>query len=196
MAKFIKMSIYVDLNQRENEILKCKKGILLDTNVWLFLQNISISSHRSGYNVESYSRIYKKILENDIPIYTSKTIISEYINSAIRIEKNNYYESKDINPYEKNYKKDFAKTNGFEDKYQTIIDSAKQDILDMSLLTEISENMLNESLKNCEIQDFNDQIIINTALENNLGILTDDKDYIKYCMNHIGNCPTIYSFNK
>lgn len=190
------MSAYIDLNKHANKILQCKNGILFDTNIWLFLQDMTVTHYGGGYNIESYSSLYKMLLENSIQIYTTKTIISEYINSAIRIDMINYYSEKNINSHTKNYKRDFAKTPGFEDKYQTIIESAKQDILEETKLVGISNTAFEKTLKTCSIQDFNDQVIINTALENNLPILTDDADYIKYAMNNIGNCPTIFSYNK
>lgn len=187
------MKNFIDLSKDESKINNVKDGIILDTNVWIFLQSASLATNNTGYQISHYMNSYKRLLESDTDIYTSEFIISEFINRSIRMSMQSYRNSigKKNEPY--NYKKDYCSTDDFENNYKSIIGIAYDEIWNTTKHLEISQDNLTRSLSNCSTNDFNDQIIINEAKDNNLPILTDDADYIKYA--YYDDDLFIYSYN-
>ncbi|GKT04485.1 type II toxin-antitoxin system VapC family toxin [Furfurilactobacillus entadae] len=147
-------------------------GVLLDTNVWLFLFNIWQSKNDPGY-----SRIFDFFLRQDVPLFVCSEIISEYINTSTRSAWKAYLKKHHKQAHEFSFKGEFKKTENFLNFYKITVEQANEDILGNANSIMRNESLPELALRETPELDFNDKLIIQTALDNNLCILTDDKDY-------------------
>lgn len=186
------MENFVDLNKNSDDLGKIRNGIIFDTNIWVFLQSASLATNNGGYRIKQYMNAYSTLLKNNVNIYTTDFIISEFINTSIRLSMKQYKISIGKSNKAYSYKNDYCKTNDFEKNYDAIIGIARDEIWGTTKHIRVSKSNLERCLTQPS-NDFNDQIIINEATDNNLSVLTDDADYIKYTI--FNTKLKVYSFN-
>lgn len=152
--------------------------ILIDTNFWLFTYNIFASK-----NDRHYSAVLDYI--SSAHIYITDLIISEFIHTSVKIAFKNY--KKNNNLPNINYKQDYQITSDFKEQYQIAVNTVKDEILTLTNIEiiETKKHYLQNALTGpTGMLDFNDRVILQTALDNNFIILTDDADY-KNCNSDI-----------
>lgn len=163
---------------------------LIDTNVLLYMYEPNQVKNDPGYN----DLLMPKIHDPQWSFYINSHIISEFINSFVRNSYNAYLKKNNIVPSDRSYfKKVYRDTDSFRSSYKLALGTVKEEILNQfQLTTELTTNSIKTSLVT-DCGDFNDQLIINSALQNKLGIITNDRDYITTKILH-SNYPQIFSF--
>lgn len=129
-----------------------------------------------------YSEVLGKMKEGNAQLFVNSAIISEYINTTTRIAASNYQRTvwqSEHRSKKFNYKQNYRPTKDFEENYFIAIESAKEEILKDACLIQISQSQISNALQCINMLDFNDQLIVNNAMDNHLSILTDDRDYLK-----------------
>lgn len=151
--------------------------IFFDTNIWL---NIYTPTGEYGNKqiIRKTSSLFKKILESGATIYVSSLILSEFFNAYARI----IFQSKkeqDPNKYQ-DYKKDFRNTEEFTEIAREIISIIKYEIMSISEKTSdnFSEIDIESILNVGNTYDFNDNYFCYLCANNNLKIVTADKDFL------------------
>ncbi|WP_169331076.1 PIN domain-containing protein [Deinococcus gobiensis] len=151
--------------------------LMFDTNVWMFLIGPQIPEDRA--EVHDYSQLLSDLLQRSIKIFCSDIIISELINQHIKFNLSRYKSTVDKRASPKEYRR----SQNFIDDIQGIL--AALEIIKMETI--ILPTMLdNAKLENMFLDmqtgnnDFNDLIIAQTCLENNIKIVTHDYDYHGY----------------
>lgn len=145
------------------------RKIFFDANVliyiyWPVAQN----------NLEkSYSGMYKALLQNKNPLVINTVVLSEIINSVLRIGLHNY----NLSNQSISFKKYRDSPDGKDAQmliYQIIIDNilTRFEVLDKTFsMQDLSNLLVVDSL------DFGDKIIESVCKENNLILFTNDKDF-------------------
>lgn len=146
--------------------------IFLDTNIWLYLFPAPVGT--SSNFASQYSVVFSRLISANAQPILSPMVLSEYLNSYIRIEWQGGY----INQYPKF--KDFRKSPDFT----RIAASAKmfaQNILQLCQVHELAANILNlqQSLDDFATGkvDFNDAVFIDICKQENLKLMTHDSDF-------------------
>ena len=148
-----------------------------DNNIWMYLFAPIANSKKSEQ--KDYSDFFNSVCTARATIWINSMVLSEFCNSWLRIEYNNW--KKEIaNVQRFDYKKDFIPSN----IYQETIAEIKQTLPNILKKTERCtdnfnsiniDNVLKE-LNNC---DFNDSYYIELAKSNNWKIVTHDADFFK-----------------
>ncbi len=159
--------------------------ILVDTNFWLLTYNIFASR-----NDRHYSELLDRISSSNL--YITDLIISEFIHSSLKISFKNYQEEHNLSKM--SYKREYQRTGDFKEQYEIAVKTMQDEILRLSniKLIETKNGYLNKAfVAPNKMLDFNDRVIVQTAISNNFSILTDDADY-KNCDANI----TIFTKNR
>lgn len=159
--------------------------ILVDTNFWLFTYNIFASK-----NDRDYSELLDHISSSHL--YITDLIISEFIHTSLKIAFKNY--KKEHSTPNIGYKDNYQNTTDFKDQYEIAVKTIQDEILKLSniKLIQTKNEYVNKAFESpSKMLDFNDRVIVQTALDNNFLLLTDDADY-KNCDANI----TILTKNK
>lgn len=147
--------------------------ILLDNNILMFLYNPVASR-----DDKKYSDAVDRLEDRNCQLLVNDYVISEYINSSMRI----YFKQaiQDGNLQEDaSFKRDYQSTSDYRKKFNFILKSVKEDILSrFSLINSNSQEVNLALLKPEKIKDFNDRVIVQTAINENAKILTDDADFL------------------
>lgn len=152
-----------------------KKGILVDTNIWLYL-----FGPKNGDNDHGYGEFLQYSLDHGINLYLTPFIISEFINRTVRLEFAEFLADSDTDSSDISYKRDFRPTDRYNEIYKKSLDVVKDEILTDSNLLIPTNSITVSSLDNPHMLDFNDETIIRTAIDNNLNIATHDRDYYTF----------------
>lgn len=151
--------------------------VFIDTNVLLKHQDI----YRLYGDDTSYSDVVTKLIEEQ-RLYLDIMVISEFINRMLRDCYANYLTKNSM--YAKNfkYKEKYQQTSDFKQKYETIMNLVKNDILpSVNIISRNYDKPLINELVSCnKLNDFNDKHYYHLCIENDLYLLTDDADYKKY----------------
>ena len=152
---------------------------LLDTNLWLFL-HCQIGNYKTG-TIKKYSFFYSKLIKANSTLYTTSLILSEFINTYLRID------CSSINkiPREK-YKSDYRPSPAFSKTFEIIEQTVKEKILKQvkCLDDEMSKMSFDQVLCDSRRSDFNDAYVSNLIKGKGINILTDDYDFSKLVKNH------------
>lgn len=164
-------------------------NILVDTNFWLLTYNVFASR-----NDRHYSELLDHIFSSRL--YVTDLIVSEFIHSSLKIAFKNYQKEHDPKNIKNiKYKKDYQNTDDFKRQYEIAIETMQDEILNPRNNIELIETKKEDLNKAFEyprkMLDFNDRVIVQTALSNHFLLLTDDADY-KNCDANI----TILTKNK
>lgn len=156
--------------------------IFLDANIWLYLLCPIGNSRKS--EVECYSRFFLKLLKSKCRLYTSSLVISEFFNTYCRLDFK-IRRDQDKARY-RDYKKDFRNTSEFNELAVDICNLIQHKIFKHAYRLEdnFSKIDMNNVLVADQNYDFNDKYFAQLCEENNIMILTNDKDFLGLS-NHI-----------
>ena len=160
----------VDLSHRK----KLDHGnYLVDTNILLYLFDPIQNRQDPGYT----SIIYDALENSQIVLYVNSHIISEFINRLERIAFA-AYKNQNCLP-DMSFKKDFQQTKKFDEILAFALGNINKEILPyFHFAKELEEENILKAL-NTDFKDFNDQILIQSAIQNHLSIITHDRDFFK-----------------
>lgn len=165
------------IHLKDEPVNSSEHGIIFDTNVWLTINGVQRSRNDDGY-----SAVYKYILQHQMPIYTNSHIVSEYINVILRNDFSAW--KKETGYSDADYKRDYrtGANQRYVDRFNFAVLSAKEDLLAVSKVISVSDTLIKEvtDRKMNNSLDFNDELILKSAVNQGLPILTNDRDYQKY----------------
>ncbi|WP_321931572.1 PIN domain-containing protein [Paraburkholderia guartelaensis] len=145
---------------------------LIDANVWLYVGAPPSANIASA--TETYSAALKNIFQSKSTVFLSSTILSEYLNTYVRIE---------FNAHHKNNYKDFKTFRNSAD-FQAVGAKASADAQVIAKLCvpmddRFSSCTLDDVFKDFEsgINDFNDSVIIHFCREHTCKLITHDSDF-------------------
>lgn len=155
--------------------------VFFDTNVWLYLF-CPIGNYKKEI-VEQYSSLFLKVLKSKCRIYTTSLVISEFFNTYCRID---FKIKKQENPGKyRVYKSDFRNTEEFNNLAEDICDIINNKIFKYS--QRIGDDFNNIDMNKILIADnnfdFNDKYFAQLCEENNIKIITNDKDFLRVSNN-------------
>lgn len=145
---------------------------LVDANVWLYLYGPMNNKNDHGYSI-----IIPKVFDKTIKLFINDLIISEFINKTCRIAYNKYLRKNKLNSRSCDFKKDYRNTQDFKDIYKITIDTVEQDVLAISTYVPVAKDDLFNGIGNLSSEDFNDELIVQSALSQGLSIITHDRDF-------------------
>ncbi len=152
--------------------------VFIDTNILIFLFSPDFVSSKE-YQVDKYSKIYELLLQNNCSLYINSHVVSEFINKCLRIDFDRNVQDENRT---KIFKEDYRGTQRYKDTLKTILKELKK-FLSLNV-TQLNDNFSNfdilEEYEKNLIADFNDLIIANNVIENNLYLLSDDGDFSSY----------------
>lgn len=146
--------------------------VLIDTNILIF---VFYPLSTNLIKVNQYTNILEKLRENNSKLYMTSTIISEFINRWLRLDFEKNFQDEQRT---KEFKKDYRVSQNYEKTIKQIL----------KIIQKIYKNYNIENIEDCFSSfdiinkykntdiDFGDLLILHVAEENNLKILTDDKD--------------------
>ncbi len=169
-----------------------EKDIFLDTNIWIYLFG-SFSNSRE-FIVKKYSRAFKYLMQSNNKLYTDITILSEFIN---RCQRHKFDIYKENNNKGKNFhfKRDYKKTDDFQETLQQISSTVKNKILKQTSVAnpQYEKKDIEDLINNLEDRtiDFNDLHIEKLCKAKKLILLTDDGDYADSSIDIISGNPKL-----
>lgn len=162
----------------KNFIVHSDDGFFFDTNVWIFLFAPIAGSKKRKQKV--YSNLFRDILTAKATINVNSMVISEYINTCLRINFRNWESTSKFIPQYPNTRADFKRDyRGTEHCKNALVDIESQvkQILEISLKHPDDFNAIDvSSLVENVASDFNDSYHVAFCELNNFKIVTDDKD--------------------
>ncbi len=147
--------------------------VFLDTNILIFLFSPSFV-YSEEWQINKYNQIVSKLLDNGNMMYINSHVVSEFINRCLRIDfDKNFNQNKD-----KNFKNDYRKSSDYDHALRIILAELKKILSITSTVNDdfVSFDILLEYKNNAQL-DFNDLIIARTVINNNLMLLSDDRDF-------------------
>ncbi|MGO4940963.1 hypothetical protein ACTQ45_13280 [Fundicoccus sp. Sow4_D5] len=149
-------------------------GLLMDTNILIYVDSLINTETRY-----SYDEIVDELLTNNVNLYITDNVISEYIHRCCKMAYKNFIECRShLTTENYKYKLDYLQDNNFKIYYHQAIESI-QGFLDAGVsLISSSDAHIMSALENVRMKDFNDNLLLNIAECKNLGILTHDKDFV------------------
>ncbi len=152
------------------------KKVFFDANIWMYIF-CEIADYKIKY-IREYSAVFSKILKSGNSIFIDLAVISEFVNSYLRISFYNYNRKNNLN--NQDYKKDYRKTDDFKEAWENVCNIVNNKILSKTKTinfeydkTSIGELLIPTSLET----DFNDNHILNLCKKNNMYLLTNDGDF-------------------
>lgn len=165
------------------EVKNIKSGTLSSSHPLLVDANFLLKwfpTDNSGPGI--YGDYLREIIERRIPLVVTSSVISEFINRHLRD-----YFNRNSSIYEGNYKHNFRESTDYSSKLKEASDLIRNFLFEMDLEVDVKElipkypnkteilDQILESLQNQPI-DFTDAVLLNIANQNQIGILSDDKD--------------------
>ncbi len=146
-----------------------------DTNVLLYLYYPTMA----GWAVTDYSHLFADMLEQKMNMVIDSSVLSEFINRALRIDYTAYNErsksSRELPQYA--YFKNFRNSTYGEESVEHIQDLAKVILTHFGIDTKsISKADIEKSLK-LDSLDFNDKLIENICESKGYILVTNDLDF-------------------
>lgn len=153
----------------------------VDNNIWMYLF-CPLGNYREE-TVDAYNIFFLKLLQNKCTIYTSTLILSEFFNSYSRVDFN-IKKSQNPSRY-RDYKRDFRNTDEFNLLSKEICDIIKDKILKYSVRLDDNFSTIDiySILTEDSNFDFNDKYFAKICEDNNIKILTNDKDFLNLTNN-------------
>jgi predicted nucleic acid-binding protein len=149
--------------------------VFIDTNILIFLFSPDFVSSKR-HQIDKYSAIYGKLIENNCKLFINSHVVSEFINKCLRIDFEKNFQDKETS---KDFKRDYRESQRYQDTLSLVLKELKKFIsLNVSQLDdEFGIFDIFENYKNNETSDFNDLIIAKIVISNNLKLLSDDGDF-------------------
>lgn len=147
--------------------------VFIDTNILIFLFSPSYVKSTTD-QVDKYSAIFAKLIENKCNLYINSHVVSEFINRCLRIDFENNF---NING-DKKYKTDYRGSEEYLKTIKIVLKQLKKLLKSVSHINDDFESFdISSAYEATKENDFNDLIIADTVLKNDLKLLTDDKDF-------------------
>lgn len=146
-----------------------------DANIWMYLY-CPLGNYNNNI-IRKYDNFFKQILKNRSTVFISSLVLSEFINTYLKLEFN-------ILKYQfpdkySDFKKDFRNTEKYKNLIRDISTTLKGQILKFA--KRIDDNFkkidLDKILFDLEHSDFNDNYYINLCEIEKIKIVTHDKDF-------------------
>jgi len=152
--------------------------VFIDTNILIFLFSPDFVSSKK-YQIDKYSNIYTKLLENNCKLYVNSHVISEFFNKCLRIDFEKNFQDDDKT---KDFKKDYRSSNRYNDTLKLILRELEKFISFnvKQINDDFNSFMISDEYKKYNKADFNDLIIAKNVIDNNLKLLSDDSDFDTY----------------
>ena len=153
------------------------RPVFFDANVWLTLY--APPSDEDEYWKGEYSKVLRRVVDGNVPVFLDSTVLSEYINRYCR---NEFYAYAGNTP-RKSFK-EFRDTE--RDVYQPIATSVVanvKEILELPLIKRIDgafSQMDIDAMLNMFAEgesDWNDQQIVDICQRNSCALVTNDADF-------------------
>lgn len=143
--------------------------ILVDTNFWLLIYDVLGSKDDYGY-----AELLDHITSSNL--YVTDLILSEFIHSSVKIAFKNY--CAETGHPDWSYKRNYQQTDDFKYNYKVATETVKEDILRFATIIDTPKSCVEAALNEPNnMLDYNDRIIVQTAISSHLAILTNDADY-------------------
>lgn len=147
-----------------------------DTNVWLFINGPMAGSNQ--FKQKKYSSLLSDILSRGAGLYVTSMVVSEYINSVLRIGFRTWINEDRANRINSDFKRDYRPTDHYAD---TLKDAVLQvnDILGFASKRPDDFHRLDmaDLLQRLDMNcDYNDAYIVKCCEQDNLTLVSDDKD--------------------
>ena len=150
---------------------------IFDTNIWISI--FEPLGNRNQIAQDKYSSFFDKILLSKSKIYISSLIISEFVNSVLRIDFN--FWKRDKNNPNLDFKRNYRNKDKCKEKSKEIAKTLTRQILSNCIC--VNDNLkkigINGILDNLENSDFNDLYIAELAKNKKYKIVTDDRDFFE-----------------
>lgn len=149
------------------------RTVFIDTNVLIYL----FWSSNSNWEAK-YSTIFGELSKFKNKLVTDFTVISEFINRATRMEYNKYLLQNSLSVSEFEYKRDYRSSQSGKDAIEDIYNIVQQKLLcRIELIGKVfTRDELHQFLV-IDSFDFNDKAILMICQDNDLVLLTNDKDF-------------------
>ena len=148
-----------------------------DANIWVILFCPIANAKRNKQ--KKYSDFFKQILTSRACIWINSLVLSEFCNTWLRIEYNNW-KKKPENAYNNDYKRNFVTSQMYTEVINEIRNTLPQILKKVERGSDnfnaINLEAIYAELENC---DFNDSYYLELAQMNNWKIVTDDADLFK-----------------
>ncbi len=142
------------------------RGIFFDANVLIYL----FWPTGQHFYEQHYAHVFRSLLRQKNQMYVDYLVISEVINSVVRIE---FKKSKTLGTF-KAYRNSTAGRTAIHDIYFIV----RRDILNyFSIIGKVFQQKEIESFLQVEELDFVDKAMVLLCKENSLVLLTNDKDF-------------------
>lgn len=147
--------------------------VLVDANILLFVF-CPLSTNEN--KIDTYSDVFQTLKESNSKLFLCSTVISEFINSWLRIDFKKHMLRKDSS---KDFKKDYRVSTRYKTVMQQILKQIKK------LYNNYNINHVNDTFESFDIEeaysekenDFNDLLIAHISYKYDLKILSDDRDF-------------------
>lgn len=154
--------------------IKKEDRVFVDTNILIFLFSPSSIIKSSTHQIQKYSAVFAKLLENKCDLYVNSHVVSEFINRCLRDDFNSNF---NING-DKDYKKDYRGSVEYNTTIRIVLKQLKKFMATSKHINDDFESFdLSKAYDTTSESDFNDLIIADTVKKNNLKLLTDDNDF-------------------
>ncbi len=152
------------------------KIYLIDTNVLIYL--FYVPGNYDKNIVKKYGKFYSEIIKNNSKILLPLNLITEFANKIFRIEYSNYLDNKRLKSKNFNYKL-YRKTEDFNRVSKMILNIIKLEILPYAEKFDYKfvQKNLDIYFNKANNLDLNDSIYYDIAKEENIPIITHDKDF-------------------
>ena len=163
------------INKIDSYEVKSGESYFFDNNVWMLLFSPIANSKQQSQR--KYSRLLSEICSRNGMIFVSSLILSEYVNSNLRLSFN-LWKKRSGNIFA-DYKRDYRPTQEYRDEVAAV-ESQVKDILKIAVRKPDDFNSINidSILENMGNSDFNDEYYIRLCELNNLKLVTDDSDML------------------
>jgi len=153
--------------------IKPADKVFIDTNILIFLFAPSYVKKKKD-QVEKYSAIVTSLVQKKCDLYINSHVVSEFINRCLRIDfDNNYNKNKD-----KNYKQDYRNSEEYLTTIHIVLKQLKKFLKFANHINDDFESFnISKAYETKKESDFNDLIIADTVIKNQLKLLSDDADF-------------------
>ncbi len=154
-------------------------NVFLDTNILIFLFSPDFVSSNE-YQVDTYSKIFEMLVEKQNNMYINSLVVSEFLNRCLRIDFDKNFQDDNKS---KHYKNDYRGSSEYKQTLNILLKLLHK-MLNVFKIQQLDDDFskfetISEFEKSDEL-DFNDLVISRTVLNQNLKLLSDDKDFDNY----------------
>lgn len=150
---------------------------LFDTNIWIYLYAPIAGTDAALQS--KYAQLLKEIISRGATVFITSVIVSEYVNRSLRIAFNNWKRANGL--FNADFKRDYRCTKEYESDLNAVKIEVKA-ILASNSVSQKPDNfhniniddIFNRMSENC---DYNDAYIIKTCEQDNIILVSNDKDF-------------------